>query len=94
MPEPSSIIAEVMKEQCNICAKPDEIVYRLGQTEENVKVLGDKFRISKMEIFNEMKENKKEVESQLRKLNNLLIGTLSTGIVTLLVLLVNIVSKR
>ncbi len=90
MPEPDNTITKIMREECKICDKPDEIVYRLNKAEIDIVNLHDRFSVTKKEIFAEMKANKEETNKKFERLNIYVISTLTTALISLIVLLFKI----
>lgn len=64
------------KEECEVCKKPAEVLWRVNELERNVK------------------EYRELTEKKLDKINNLLIGTLTTGGLSVLLLLANLVFTK
>lgn len=86
------------KNHCELCEKPDEINYRIEQAEQDIKSL----KSSKKEIFEKieenqkettqkMEENQKETNKKFDKFNTYIIATLTTGIISALLLVANLI---
>lgn len=86
------------QKECELCEKPAEIIYRVEQAEDDI----NRLKLSKREIFEKMEDNRKEMAEKMEanqeetnrkfdKFNTILIITLTTGLFSLILLVLNLI---
>lgn len=94
MPDPESTIESTMRKACDICKSPDKFSYRLKEAENDIIDLHDKFSATKKEIFAEMKKNKEATDAKFDQQRTWLIANLTAVVISLLLLLMNLFTKK
>lgn len=80
MPDPETVIESTMREHCDVCKEPGKYELRLATVEDNYE-----------ELKKSLKEYKQQTYDKFDRLNTRLVATLTTALISLLLLIINLI---